>query len=167
MQLARDASVVGQPLFTSRKPAETARTKLVRLAVPLGLVTVTVTGLLASPTPVSGKATRMGNVCTEPGTPPVPLSGTLADETSAGDAMVSVPLNAPLTLGEKTTPTEQLDPAPSPAPQVFCVRLKGEVAVSVSELAAEPPVSVTVTVCAGLDWPGARQRHRRRRHSCG
>ncbi len=70
--------------------------------------------------------------------------------------MVSVPVYGPLSEGEKITPVVQLAPAARVVPQVFCTRLKGGVAVSVSELAVEPPVLVMVTVCAGLDWPGAR-----------
>ena len=56
---------------------------------------------------------------------------------------------------KRRPPSEQLAPAARLAAQVFCVRLKGAVAVRVSELAAEPPVLVTFTVCAALDCPGA------------
>jgi hypothetical protein len=65
--------------------------------------------------------------------------------------MVSVPVNAPLTEGEKMTPVEQLAPAARVAPQLFCTRLKGGVTVRVSELAVEPPELVRLTVCNGLD----------------
>ena len=60
--------------------------------------------------------------------------------------MVSVPAYSPLREGEKTTPVEQLAPDARLEPQVFWARLKGGVAVTVSELAAEPPVLVRFTV---------------------
>jgi hypothetical protein len=59
--------------------------------------------------------------------------------------MVSVPAYGPLREGEKIIPVEQLAPAARLAGQAFCTRLKGSVAVRVSELAAEPPVLVMVT----------------------
>ena len=68
--------------------------------------------------------------------------------------MVSVPVYGPVSDGEKITPVEQLVPAARLAPHVFSTRLKGEVAVSVSEVAAEPPLLVSVTVWDELDWPG-------------
>jgi uncharacterized membrane protein len=57
--------------------------------------------------------------------------------------------------GEKTTPAEQLAPAAKPSVQVFCTRLKGDAVVSASEVAAELPLLVSVTVCAALEAPGA------------
>jgi hypothetical protein len=57
--------------------------------------------------------------------------------------------------GEKTTPVEQLAPAARVVPQVFCARLNGGVTARVSEVAAERPVFVMVTVCEALDCPGA------------
>jgi hypothetical protein len=152
VQLAPEASVAGQALFTSLKPAVTARTKFERLAAPLGLVKVTVTGLLSRPTPTSEapeypvKSIKLGCAWTEPGTPPVPLSATLAEAASEGDAMVSVPVYGPLSGGEKRTAAEQLVPAARVEAQVFCVRLNGGVAVSASELAVEPPVLVMLIV---------------------
>ena len=98
--------------------------------------------------------TKLGSACTEPGVPPVPLSGITVEAVSEGDAMVSVPEYGPLSEGEKITPVEQLIPAARVEPQVFSTRLKGGVAVSVSEVAAEPPLLVSVTVWTGLDWPG-------------
>jgi hypothetical protein len=59
--------------------------------------------------------------------------------------MVSVPVYGPVREGEKITPVEQLIPAARLVPQVFCTRLKGGVAVIVSEVAAEPPVLVMFT----------------------
>jgi hypothetical protein len=72
------------------------------------------------------------------------------------DAMVNVPVYGPLSEGEKITPVEQLDPPARLVPQGLAVatKLKGGVAVSVSELATEPPLLVSVTAWAGLDWPG-------------
>ena len=52
VQLAPAASVEGQALLTTLKPAVTATAKLDRLEVALGFVRVTVTGLLSRPTPV-------------------------------------------------------------------------------------------------------------------
>src|ERR1035437_5967335 len=69
--------------------------------------------------------------------------------------MVSVPMYVPLRAGEKTTPVEQLAPAARLAVQVFSTRLKGAVAVSVSELAAPVPVLAIETVWGALDCPGA------------
>src|ERR1035437_4033425 len=154
VQLAPAASVEVQVVLTSRKLAVTPREKLPRLFTLSGLVRVTVTGLLSRPTPVCGKAIRLGNACTEPGVPPVPLSGITVVAVSDGDAMVSVPVYGPLSEGEKITPVEQLAPEARLVPHVSSTRLKGSVAVSVSELAAEPPVLVIVTVWAGLSWPG-------------
>ena len=47
VQLAPAANVEGQALLTNLKPAVTATAKSVRLEVALGLVRVTVTGLLS------------------------------------------------------------------------------------------------------------------------
>src|ERR1039458_1602999 len=154
VQLAPAASVEVQVVLTSRKPAVTPREKLPRLFTLSGLVRVTVTGLLSRPTPVCGKAIRLGSACTEPGVPPVPLSGIIVDVVSEVDAMVSVPVYGPLSEGKKITPVEQLAPEARLVPHVSSTRLKGSVAVSVSKLAAEPPLLVSVTVCDGLDWPG-------------
>jgi hypothetical protein len=87
--------------------------------------------------------------------PPVPLKGTLAAEASDGDAIVSVPRYGPFREGEKITPVEQLAPAAKLDVHVFWMRLKGGVAVRVKELAGEPPVLISVTVCDGLDCPAA------------
>lgn len=119
VQLAPAASVAGQVLLTNLKPVVTANAKLLRLDVPLGLVKVTVTGLLSRFAPVWGKSIRLGCASTEPGVPPVPLSGTLAEEASEGEAMVSVPRYGPLREGEKITPVAQLAPAAKVAEQVF------------------------------------------------
>lgn len=57
--------------------------------------------------------------------------------------------------GKKITPAEQLAPAANVAPQVVCDTLKGAAVVSASEVAAELPLLVSVTVCAALEEPGA------------
>ena len=64
----------------------------------------------------------LGSACTEPGVPPVPLSGTLAEAVSDGDAMVSIPAYGPLREGEKITPVEQLAPAARLEPHAFPTR---------------------------------------------
>jgi hypothetical protein len=118
---------------------------------------VTVLAPLVKPTPVSAKISGLGWNCTEPGTPPVPLSGTTAEEATVGDAMVSVPVKLPSRAGAKSTPTEQLAPAASVVPQEFVTVawLKGDVTVKVSDVAAAVPVFVTVTVWVALVFPGA------------
>jgi len=59
--------------------------------------------------------------------------------------MVSVPVYGPLSEGEKITPVEQLARMPGWSHRCSGTRLKGGVAVTVSELAAEPPVLVRFT----------------------
>ena len=142
-------------LLTSRKPVLTASEKPLRLPVPTELVRVTVWGLPTVPTPVCGKFKNEGSTRTEPGVPPIPLSGTLVGADCNDEATVNVPVKEPLTAGEKTTPTVQLAPAPRLTVQVLLTRAKGAVARSASELAATLAELVTVTVCAALDWPGA------------
>ena len=66
--------------------------------------------------------TLLGSACTDPGVPPVPLSGTLAEAVSDEDAMVSVPGYGPLREGEKMTPVKQLSPAARLEPQAFPTR---------------------------------------------
>ena len=94
------------------------RVRLPRLITLSGLVMVTVLEPLSRPTPVCWKLSTLGWNRTEPGTPPVPLRGTLA-EAAREDAMVSVPVNSPLREGEKMTPIEQLAPEARLAPQLF------------------------------------------------
>jgi hypothetical protein len=106
---------------------------------------VTVPAPLTKPTPVCWKVNKEGRNCTEPGVPPVPLSGTTAD-VSEVDATVSVPVYDPLRAGEKTTPVEQFAPLAKLAGQPFCTRLNGDVAARVSALADEPLLLVMVTV---------------------
>jgi hypothetical protein len=110
---------------------------------------VIVWGLPAVPTPVSGKDKAAGCARTDPGLPPVPLSGTVVGADCRDEATVNV------SEGEKTTPTVQLAPAPRLAAQVLLTRENGAVAESASELAVFVLVLAIVTVCGELDWPGA------------
>ena len=65
---------------------------------------------------------QAGQDCTEPGVPPVPLSGITVEAVSEGDAMVNVPVYGSLREGVKDTSTEQLAPAARLVPQVFSAR---------------------------------------------
>jgi hypothetical protein len=92
VQLAIALSVEEQVLFTKANPGDAAKVRLVRLPAGLGLVTVTVTGLLVAPTLVAGKLTTAGCICAAPGMPPVPLSTTWVGTANAGELTVSMPV---------------------------------------------------------------------------
>lgn len=156
-QLWLGARLVGQLLLASWKPVVTATAKPVRVGLPLGLVSVTVCGLLTCPAAVSPfpveKSSQLGCASTCPGKPPVPLRTTLAVLVTTGEETVSVPVTAPSMVGEKITPTVQLLPAARVTPQgldAAATRAKDEEAVMLSEVASMLPVLVTVTSCAGL-----------------
>ena len=92
VQLAPGPSVVTQVVLTNWNPAVTASDRLVRLFTLSGLVRVTVLLPLVWPTPVCRKVSRLGWKLTEPGTPPLPLSATLAEDASEEDEIVSAPV---------------------------------------------------------------------------
>ncbi len=121
-------------------------------AVALVFVTVTVWALLVAPTPVVEKLSCAGCNCTEPAAPPIPVRITVA-VFKVDEPTVSVPPAVPFAVGVNTTPVVQLAPAARLVVQVFCVRLKGAVTVSVSPAALRLLALLTVTVCAALAWP--------------
>ncbi len=66
---------------------------------------------------------------------------------------VSVPVAAALLVGWNSTATVQMAPAPSVPVHVFCVRTNGGATAIVIVLNAYVVVLLTVTDCAGVDWP--------------
>ena len=76
-------------------------------------------------------------------------------------AIVSNALTGPVSIGENTTPIEQLAPAATLLPQVFVCAKFGPTML-MPEMLSEPlPVLESVTVCAALvahifSWPNVR-----------
>jgi len=114
------------------------------------LVKVTVCDVPVSPTPVVAKLRDAGCTCIEPAAPPVPVRDAVAAATNADEVTVRAPVTIPFAEGAKTTPVEQLVPAPRAEAQLFCTRLKGGETESASPLAATPLVLVMIAVCAAL-----------------
>src|SRR5579872_4467725 len=85
VQLAPAASDDAHLLLPSLNPAETARLRLSSWTAALEFAIVTVTGSLVDPTPVMGKFTWAGVICTAPVRPPVPLRATVAGVLTLGD----------------------------------------------------------------------------------
>jgi hypothetical protein len=71
------------------------------------------------------------------------------------ELIVSAPERFPVCAGLKTKRVVKLEPPASVAPHLFCVRLKGPVAVRTSPAAVAWLLLLTVTVCAALVWPTA------------
>lgn len=94
VQLAPAASVAPQVVLARLNSAagEGVSVRLLRLVTLSGLVMVTVLTALVTPSPVCAKTSGLGWKATEPGTPPAPLSSTVAEEASEDEAMVSVPV---------------------------------------------------------------------------
>ena len=155
LQLAPAASDVPQVFCASVKPGDTVRARSASATAPLEFVTVTVTAVLVVPTPVTGKLTCAGSNWTAPVNPPVPLSATVAAVIAEVELALNAPVKIPLDMGVKTTPVEQLAPAPRLVPQVFCARLNGPETASAKPLATVPPVLVIVTDCGALPCPSA------------
>jgi hypothetical protein len=140
--------VAAQVLFTSWKPEGTVKARLLRAVRAPVLVMVIVAGLLVWPTPVVGKSIAGGVTAIPAATAPVPLRGTVAEVAIEGEAALKAPVAGPETVGEKTTPTVQVEPAVREEAQVFCTIENPGVTESASWLAAMLLVLLTVTVCA-------------------
>jgi len=153
VQLKPGPSAAAQVLLTSWKPAGTARVRLLKVVMVPVLVTVTVVGLLARPTPVVGNLMVAGATWMATAAAPVPLSDTVAVLAMVEDVTVSEPVATPVAVGVKTTPTVQVEPAARLAGQVFCARANPAVTASESALAGALLVLLTVTVCAALVEP--------------
>ena len=153
VQLAPGPRAAGQVLLTSWKPAGTARARALRVVAAPVLVTVTVVGELARPTPVVAKLMAAGATWMAAASAPVPLKATVATLTTVAEVTVKEPVCAPVEVGAKTTPTVQLEPAASEVVQVFCVREKPAVTESASWVAATVLELLTVTVWTALVEP--------------
>lgn len=86
---------------------------------------------------------------------PVPLSATLCVLPAAPlllSVMVSVPLNAPVEVGEKVTSIEQ-EPSPATLPPQLLVWLKLSLMAMLVMVSVASPVLLSVTHCAALMVP--------------
>jgi len=146
VQLAPGSSDCPQVLVPSMNPDETTSFKSPSAIVSPEFVIVTVSGLLVVPTPVVGKVSKPGSICTAPVKPPIPLSVTVAGVGKFVELAVSRPLNDPREVGKKTTPVVQLAPPRRVAPQVFCVRLNGPDTVIARPFAAVGLALAMITV---------------------
>jgi hypothetical protein len=147
--ISRAAPQVDEEIWN---PAEDAR---VRSGMAMGPVFVTVSAreALISPTPVVGNTIELGCTCTNPAAPPTPAREAIAGSGKDAEATDSVPLTTPFAVGVKITPTEQVAPEARVVPQVFCVRLNGVEAATVSCDAVTLLVFAIVAICAAVDWP--------------
>jgi hypothetical protein len=88
-------------------------------------------------------------------TAPVPVNVTVAAVAIEAELTVNVPVAAPLTVGEKDTPTVQLAPGVSDPTHVCCVQLKPWLTPNVRAEAAKLLELLMVTVRAALVPPAA------------
>ena len=112
VQFAPTAKVFPQVLFASWNPVETDNFRSVKIGPEFAFTMVSVTGLLGVPTPVAGKFTWAGTICTTSdagGSRPVPFRATVWGVLRRISAIVRVPVCGPDCVGVKTTLMAQLE----------------------------------------------------------
>jgi len=116
-------------------------------------VSVTVFAELVLPTAVLLKVSDVADRVT--GALPVPVRVTVCGLFRALSVKVSVPVAAPIAVGENVTPTTQLAPAAMLVPQVLLATAKPALATMPLKLSAALARFVSVTVLAALVLPTA------------
>ena len=97
------------------------------------------------PTAMDGLAGVMA-IAVSPVTLPVPVRVTMMGLPEALYGIVSVPVRAPITVGENCTPTVQAVPAATGLPHELALTVKSPLAVIGCTVSVEPVLFETVTV---------------------
>jgi hypothetical protein len=152
VQLAPAAMLVPQVLLAIAKPALV--TMLEKLRDTLWrFVSVTLLAPLVLPTATVPKFKELEERVT--GALPVPVRLTVCGLFRALSVNVSVPVTAPIAVGEKVTPTTQLAPAAILVPQVLLATAKPALVTMLEKLRATFTRLVSVTVLTALVPPTA------------